>query len=104
MQIQLTTDSSGNTGGCASYSSVTGRIYYGATFQQAANNGNGTTIMSHELGHSLGLADGGTSPNPPSIMNNPSNSPPAACTNPVVPTTTVQQSDAAAIPSCTKQA
>ncbi len=105
IQIQLTTDASGNPGGCAAYSADTSRIYYGETFLQAVQTvSTGTTILAHELGHAFGLADGGTNPNPPSIMNNPSNSLPGGCTSPVVPTTSVQSNDAATIPACTKQA
>jgi hypothetical protein len=104
LQIQLTTDDSGNTGGCAAYNSNTGRIYIGETFAQAVQSTSvGTTIISHELGHVLGLADGGTNPNPPSIMNNPSNPPPGACTAPQVPTTQVQPSDATAVKACVVQ-
>lgn len=100
IQFELTTDSASTDGNCAMYNANTGRIYYGPLFKQAANNGNGATIIAHELGHAMGLADGGTSPSPPSIMNNPSNPPPGGCTNPVVPTSQVQPNDATAAGAC----
>ena len=91
--------------GCASYKPASSRVYYGETFMKAAQVlSTGTTILAHELGHALGLLDGGTNPNPPSIMNNPSNSLPGGCTAPVVPTTTVQSGDATTIPVCTRAA
>lgn len=103
VKFQVSTDS--QAGDCAEYSSAYGAVYYGPTFLQAVASGSATTIFAHELGHALGLADGGTNPNPPSIMNNPSNTTlPAACTTPVIPTTTVQQSDAAYVPTCTRAA
>ena len=77
-------------------------IAYGPLFTQAATNQSvGTTIMAHELGHLLGLDDAGIKPTVPSIMNNPSNAPPpAACTNPVFVTGSVQASDASQVPKC----
>lgn len=96
IQFQLQSNET-KTGGCAAYSPNTARVYYGPTFQQSTA---GSTIIAHELGHALGLNDAGTNPNPPSIMNNPSNSLPYACTSPRVPTTSVQASDASAAWSC----
>jgi hypothetical protein len=104
IEIQQTTDASGNAGGCAAYKGTTGRIYYGENFLQAVRNGHGSQIIAHEFGHALGLADGGTNPQPPSVMNNPSNLLPGACTSPVTPTTTVQLTDASKIHTCTRQA
>jgi hypothetical protein len=98
IQIQLTSDTAAH--GCAAYVGARGRIYYGPTFQQATLNGHGPTIIAHEFGHALGLADGGTNPNPPSIMNNLLNPLPLACTTPIVPTTTIQATDAAKVPIC----
>jgi len=101
IQVKATTDASGATGGCAAYSPSTSRISYGQTFLQAAQSLSvGTTILAHELGHALGLADGGTNPSPPSIMNNPSNALPGACTSPQVPTSTVQSNDASEVAVC----
>jgi hypothetical protein len=99
IQFQSSTDSA--AGGCAKYTYGTARIYYGPTFLQAVQVvSTGTTILAHELGHAQGLDEGGTNPSPPSIMNNPSNALPGACTSPQVHTTTVQSTDAAKIPSC----
>lgn len=101
IQVQLTTDASGSTGGCAAYQTDTNRIYYGETFMQAAQSTSiGATILMHELGHSLGLDDGGTNPSPPSIMNNPSNAPPSGCIAPNVVTSTIQPNDSAAVAAC----
>jgi hypothetical protein len=101
IQVQLTTDAGGNTGGCAAYKPDTGRIYYGETFLQADQSTPiGATILMHELGHSLGLNDGGTNPNPPSIMNNPSNLPPSGCIAPNVVTSIIQPNDSAAVAGC----
>ena len=69
IQVQLTSDSTGTTGGCASYSAGTGRVAYGETFLQAVQSiSAGITIFAHELGHALGLNDAGLNPTPPSIM------------------------------------
>lgn len=111
IQIRFTSDKALDgvgaqvTGGCASYRPATGRIAFGETFLQAAQSTTtGAVILAHELGHALGLDEGGPNPNPPSIMNNPSNPPPGACTSPVVKSTTVQPTDASAIPACSQQA
>ncbi|HYX71187.1 MAG TPA: M57 family metalloprotease, partial [Nitrososphaera sp.] len=52
------------TGGCAGYLSTTGRVYYSPEWQQRAQNSAaaGATVIAHELGHFLGLADAGTNP------------------------------------------
>lgn len=102
LQFQSTTDTS--AGGCAAFSAGPNRIYYGSTFLSISNVSTGTTIFAHELGHQLGLADGGTNPSPTSIMNNPSNALPQGCTSPQIPTSTVQPTDASKIPSCRQAA
>ena len=101
VQVQLSTDASGGTGGCAAYTPATSRLKYGETFMQAVQSvATGTLIFTHELGHALGLADGGFTPSPPSIMNNPSNNAPANCITPQVQTSQLQASDAAGVKSC----
>jgi hypothetical protein len=108
--IQVTAQTSEtNTGGCAAYTPSSARLNYGPTFLQAVSGQYaiarvGTTILAHELGHALGLADAGSNPTTATIMNNPSNSPPYNCTNPNVPTTAVQSNDESVVNSCRSHA
>ncbi len=92
------------TGGCAAFQPSTSRLYYAPQFLASAtsNPDNGRLIFSHELGHSLGLADAGTSPTKPTIMNNPVPGP-DACTNPIITTRSVQTTDASFSPTCQQQ-
>lgn len=102
--VRLVDDAQGKSGGCAAYQFATGTINFGQTFLQAArSNSTGTTIFVHELGHAMGLDDAGPNPLTPTIMNNPSNALPGACTNPDVPTSEAQASDASAVRGCTQQ-
>lgn len=104
LQIELVTD--GSDSGCAKYTPADSRIHYASTFIQSATGSNdtGRLILAHELGHTLGLDDMGTAPLAPTIMNNPSNPLPGACTSPNIQTTHVQQSDANQVPSCSSTA
>jgi hypothetical protein len=96
------------TKGCAGYSPDSDRIYFSPGLDQAAqfSTSAGATIIAHEIGHFLGLDEAGTNPSSPTIMNNGSGTPGTTCLQAAqnVPTTTVQSSDAAKVPSCVAQA
>lgn len=106
IHFQITSDNStaGPAGGCASAEVPAQTIHYNSTFQLAASNhpSIGAFILAHEIGHILGLNDVGTNnPGYSTIMNNPVPAQlPAACLNPNVPTTTVQQGDATKMSAC----
>ena len=91
------------TGLCAGYKPATQRIYYNPQWEQRAANSQsgGATVMAHELGHFLGLSEGGVNPSQPSIMNNPTFVPGVTtCQNATVTTPTVQASDAVQSGNC----
>lgn len=92
---------------CASYSPVTDRVYYNASgFQEAAQARPvfAAEVIKHELGHFLGLYEGGVDPSPPSVMNNPVVNPGDRCVDLFVPTLYVQQNDATKVAECVSQA
>jgi len=99
-------DDPAQTGGCAAFRPGSGRVYYSAGWQQRAQNSTaaGATVVAHELGHFLGLDEGGINPAQPTIMNNPDVGPNTTCENATVPTTTVQASDATKAGNCIAQA
>ena len=99
LEFKLSTDIA-DTGGCAGFRAETGRIYYSSDWEVRANNSvaAGATVIAHEIGHYLGLADAGFNPPSPTIMNNPP--PNSDCQTATVPTTTVQHSDATQSGAC----
>lgn len=92
-----------NSLGCIAINAQTGDMGFNGDWQQleANNPTNAVASISHELGHFLGLADAGTNPAQPTIMNNPFNN---SCANALVNTTNVQNSDAQTAQQCTNQA
>jgi hypothetical protein len=98
-------DDATQTSGCAAFKPLNGRVYYSPGWQQRAQNNEaaGATVIAHELGHYLGLDEGGTNPSPPTIMNNPVGGPNTTCENATVPTTSVLASDAAKAGNCITQ-
>lgn len=95
-----------DTGICAAYHSDNDRIYYNPGFEQRAQNSSddGAGVFGHELGHFLGLDEGGTNPPQPTIMNNPVVGPTTTCRSASVPTRTVQAGDASKAFQCTNSA
>ena len=91
-----------DTGLCAGYKPSTQRIYYNPDWESRAANSvsAGATVIAHELGHFLGLDEGGVNPSQATIMNNPTVTPGTTCQNASVPTTTVQMNDATKSGSC----
>jgi hypothetical protein len=87
------------TGGCAGYGHAAGRVYYSPEWEQRAQNSAtaGATVIAHEIGHYLGLAEAGVNPSPPTIMNNPSS---GTCQTATVPTTTVLAADGTKAGGC----
>ena len=81
---------------CAAFWHYDNRLYYADAWQGSTG---AQAIIEHEIGHYLGLDDAGIAPNPPSIMNQPSN-PVNFCSNPNVETYTIQPRDASTIPTC----
>jgi hypothetical protein len=103
--IQFFPDQSPDVGLCAAYDPGDDRVHYNSGFEQRAQNSAnaGATVIAHELGHFLGLDEGGVNPSTPTIMNNPFVDPNTTCENATVPTTTVQASDATKANNCMSQ-
>jgi hypothetical protein len=91
---------------CAAYDPNDDRVHYNSGFEQRAQNSSddGATVIAHELGHFLGLDEGGTAPSQATIMNNPVVDPTTTCPSATVPTKTVQSSDATKAHQCTNNA
>jgi hypothetical protein len=95
-------DDTSVTGLCAAYDPGAARVHYNSAWGARATNNYsaGATVMAHEIGHYLGLGEGGTNPSSPTIMNNPVVGPNTTCQNATVPTTTVLAGDGTKAGAC----